>query len=228
MISGSVGDNEPEAKDSAGHCSHRGEDTTHSDALRPAGVNVGVESHDDPRSIHRQHRRRYLSGIHQVVSAPTHVDGAPELAEKSALRLPGDAVREPPLHLETFLPLHPRIDRGEDIALSSPERFSSRWRTGSGDLRDQSPLLGHIDSGSLFRERLVQRRSAQPDLGFLCREAGSRSGDRRIPESRPRPAAPPARASTRSSACRSSSVWRAGVRGREVEPSRRACRIISA
>src|SRR5437660_10151877 len=51
-----VGDDQPEADNSAGGGSHCGYKSSDPDATRPAGVNVGVESHYDAGSIDREHR----------------------------------------------------------------------------------------------------------------------------------------------------------------------------
>src|SRR2546423_572470 len=159
-----VGDYQTKAEDPARRGAHGRQNTTHSNALRPAGVNVGVEPHHDSRSVHWQYRGGYLSGIHQVVSASAHADRTPQLSEKSALWLPGDAVGKPPLHLETFVPLHPRVDRCEDVA-RSPRNCSGRGcETSARHVRDQAALLGHVDARSLFRQRLVERCGAQSDF----------------------------------------------------------------
>src|SRR5205814_7774972 len=92
------------------------------------------------------------------------VDGAAELSEKSALRLPGDAVGETTLHLQALVALHPGIDRGENVARSPRNRSRRGRESGAGDLGDESALLRNVDTRSLFRQRLVEHRRTQADF----------------------------------------------------------------
>src|SRR4051812_16117060 len=111
-----VDDDEPEPHYTACNGADRGDEAADSDATRAAGVDVGVESDYDSRRVDRQDGRRHLAGVHQVESAPADVDGAAQLAEQSALRLPGDSLGEAALDLEALLPQHPRIYGCENVA----------------------------------------------------------------------------------------------------------------
>src|ERR1700693_6314751 len=92
------------------------------------------------------------------------VNGSSQLSEQSALRFPRDAIGESALDLQTFLPLHPRIDGGKHIAGSSGNCSRRRRESGAGDLRHESPLFGDIDAGSFFRQRLTDGGGIEPDL----------------------------------------------------------------
>jgi hypothetical protein len=155
---------QPEAENSTGCGAQGRQDATHSDAFRSARMNVGIESHYNSRSIYGQNSGGYLSGIHQIVASATDVDGAADLSEKPPLRLPGDAVRKATLHLETFFPLHPRVDGGENFTLGSRDRSGRSGETGTRKLRDESALFWHVDASPFLCQRLVDRRWTQPDL----------------------------------------------------------------
>ena len=143
-------DDKPETDDSARGSTHRRHEGPHSDAARPAGVDVSIQSHYDARGVDCQDRRRDLSGIHQIVAAAADVHGAPQPSKKSALRLPGDPIREATLHLQTFLTLHPRVYGCEKIARISWHRTRCCRESGAGDLRHEAALIRHIDASSLF------------------------------------------------------------------------------
>jgi len=159
-----VCDHETETDDSAGGGSHRGEESSYSDATRPAGVDVGVESDYHARGVNGQHCGGHLARIHQIVAATADIDRASQLSEESSLRFPGNSVSEPTLYLKTFFTLHPGVDRGEHITRCSRNRSGGGRESGSRDLRDQPALIGHVDTRSFFGECLIERRRAKPDF----------------------------------------------------------------
>jgi hypothetical protein len=127
-------------------------------------MNVGVEAHDRSRGIDRKDCRRNLSRIHQIESVAAEIHGSSQLAEQSTLWLPGDAIGKSPLDLKTLLPLHPRIDGGQNIPRIARNRSRRRRVSGAGYLCDEPPFFGDIDSRSLFRQRLIDGARAQPDF----------------------------------------------------------------
>src|SRR4051812_13831094 len=142
----------------------RGDEATDSDATRAAGVDIGVESDYYSRRVDRQDRCRHLAGIHQVESAPADVHCSAELAEQSALRLPGDALGEAALDLEALLAQHPRIYGCENVARIAWYGASGGGEPGAGDLRDEPALFRNVDPRALFRERLIYGRGAEADF----------------------------------------------------------------
>jgi hypothetical protein len=127
-------------------------------------MNVSIKPHYRTRGINGKNRRRNLSRIYQIVGMSTEVHGSSQLAEQPALRLPGDAIGESALNLETFLPLHPGIDGGKHIARGSRNGPRRRRESGAGDLRDQSPFLGDIDARSFFGQRLIYGGGIEADF----------------------------------------------------------------
>ncbi|HEV7801061.1 MAG TPA: hypothetical protein VGP15_08285, partial [Burkholderiales bacterium] len=106
-----VSDDQAQSENSAHDAASSRGDATQSDASCTTGRNVRIEAHDRSRWVDRQNGRGNLPCIDQIVSSPADVDCSLEFAEQSPLRLPGDAVGEPSLHLKALIALHPAVDR---------------------------------------------------------------------------------------------------------------------
>src|ERR1700674_330955 len=159
-----MGDDQSQTEEPANCAARDHENAAKPNPSRAALMNVRVEAYDDPRGINGKHGRRNLSRIYQVKPVSAEVHGSSQLAEQSALRLPGDAIGESALDLKTFLQLHPRIDGGKHIPRGSGDGSRRRRESGTGDLRDESPLFGDVDAGSFLRQCLVDRGGVEPDL----------------------------------------------------------------
>ena len=105
--------------------------------LRAVTAEIRVEP-----DVHRDRRRRRttvaddLERLRQRVVAAADLERALEPDEKILTRLPHDAVGVMALDDQQFLPLHPRVDRGEHVRAPCPERCAPRAR---GSDRTGSP-----------------------------------------------------------------------------------------
>jgi hypothetical protein len=159
-----VGYDESKTKEPSSYAAYSYQQPADTNSSRAALVNVRVEPYHHPRGINRKDGRRNLCRIHQIEGMSTEVHGSSQLAEQSPLGFPRDAIGESALDLETFLPLHPRIDGGQHVARISGNGSRSSCVSGAGDLGDKSPFLGDVDARSFFRQRLIDGRGVEPDF----------------------------------------------------------------
>src|SRR3954462_8242176 len=137
---------EPKSHDSGGNATDSHHEPAGTDSFCPALMNVGVEPDNYATCINRKYSRRYLAGINEIVSVPADVHCSFEFAEKAALRLPGDPVRETPLYLQALVTLHPGINRREHVARISGNGSGCRGETGTCDLGYEATFFGNIDA----------------------------------------------------------------------------------
>src|SRR2546423_130629 len=159
-----MGDDESQTNETSSDAARTDEQPAKPNASRATRVNVRVESYDHPRGVNGKNGRRNLPRIYQIVGVSAEVHGSSQLAEQPALRLPGDAIGESALDLETFLPLHPRIDGGKHISRRSGNGSRRRRESGASDLGDESPFFGNIDAGPFFRQRLIDGGGIETDF----------------------------------------------------------------
>jgi hypothetical protein len=156
--------NKAESYESGSYSARTDQKSADANAFCTALMNVCVESYHNAGGIDRQDRRGYLARVDQIVSPSADVDGALEFSKKSALRLPGDAVRKSSLDLKAFLTLHPRVNRGEYIARISGNSSGGSGEARTSELSHQAAFFRNIDSGSFLGEGLVHGRWTQANF----------------------------------------------------------------